>query len=364
MSWDEIFRQSDYHHVIGPVYFAMLGLRKGISEELTEKFYQRYKKGLLLEEAYRAAEQTILWSMEQNRIPVLCLKGTESCRRYPKEEMGFTGSLEFLIDEKNREKVRQKMLEMDYEEGENRIGAGMFFTRVPGIKILFYTSVFMESNVLKKHFSIPAKGQIAVKTRPFVYRLTGEGRYLYFIGRLAELYMIRELRIRDILDFYLFRKSGDLEEQMEFSDKVLEKSGLSLFARQVEILSELWFGTKPEEADQKTYGLEDSILLQEEKELSFWSELLPYKKWDGLDFYRRNREEEWKRKRREWLFPSKEYMKQLFPVLDKLPFLLCFCWLIRIGHITRNMLRRKKQKQEEEAATEQNDTSDTRGEEV
>ena len=36
-------------------------------------------------------------------------------------------------------------------------------------------------------------------------------------------------------------------------------------------------------------------------------------------------------KKKGWIFPSKDYMKQIFPVLKRAPFLIVFCWGIRGG---------------------------------
>ena len=58
------------------------------------------------------------------------------------------------------------------------------------------------------------------------------------------------------------------------------------------------------------------------------SKIIPYEK-TRVDFYQRDRDEEWVKKQRAWMFPSKEYMMQFFPILHKIPQLLWICWGIR-----------------------------------
>ena len=45
------------------------------------------------------------------------------------------------------------------------------------------------------------------------------------------------------------------------------------------------------------------------------------------------REEEWEKKQQEWMFPPREYMIQFFPILRRVPCLLCVCWGIRVIRI-------------------------------
>ena len=42
-------------------------------------------------------------------------------------------------------------------------------------------------------------------------------------------------------------------------------------------------------------------------------------------------------KKKGWIFPSKDYMKQFFPVLKRAPFLIVFCWGIRGGRIFKKI---------------------------
>ena len=86
-----------------------------------------------------------------------------------------------------------------------------------------------------------------------------------------------------------------------------------------------------------------------------------------LDFYGRDREEEWRERRKGWMFPSVDYMKQFFPILDKAPFLIFFCWGIRsfriwekiaeqnIGELKKTILEKYKRKKCVGGAKEENE---------
>lgn len=83
---------------------------------------------------------------------------------------------------------------------------------------------------------------------------------------------------------------------------------------------------------EEQYGLalelEEYIISRGRENKHLDEALLPCEKI-RLDFYWRNRDKEWSLKKQAWLFPSREYMVQFFPILEKYPFLLAFCWIIR-----------------------------------
>ena len=131
--------------------------------------------------------------------------------------------------------------------------------------------------------------------------LEREEEYLYRIGKMVELYLVGSLKIREILDFRQYRESlNDEFRQKEVKD-ILGKLKWQEFAEQVNVLSELWFG----ESVRQEYGLalelEEFILFRRQENKQLDKELLPEEKV-RLDFYLRNREEEWAMKRREWGF--------------------------------------------------------------
>ena len=110
--------------------------------------------------------------------------------------------------------------------------------------------------------------------------------------------------------------------------EIVEKADWQEFVAQAGVLATLWF----EDGVRQQYGLalelEEYIISRGQENKHLDKVLLPNEK-ARLDFYWRDREEEWAVRKREWLFPSREYMFQFFPILGKYPFLLVFCWLIR-----------------------------------
>lgn len=328
VNWDEVLKISDFHNILSVVYYGMIAIEKNASKECVEKFFQKYKKGILLYGEYKNAEQTIGWQFARHGIHTLLLTGTDMYSYYLKRDMGYIRSLEILVDKKDLPLVHKLMKEMDYEEKENRVGSGIVYTRTPGIKVVFYSEIPIGNKEMKRYFSGSVRKYKCKEHNKFIHCMTNEEEYLYRNGRLVEKYISGELKIRDIMDIWQYRKKIGEKFQWTGVNELLEKSELKNFVEQIEILAQLWFGEDSVQDCGIALEIEDYILSHGKENRWLDGVLLPYERC-RLDFYRRDREEEWTRKRKEWRFPPKEYMMQLFPVLKKYPFLLCFFWILR-----------------------------------
>lgn len=361
VNWERILSVSDYQNIVGLVYLGTLGIEKEISEECGQQFYQKYRKGLLLYESYKKAEEVILWQLERYGIDALLLSDSSVGELYPLPEMASLSQIEILVDKKNLPQIYRLMRDMDYEQEQDRLGSGDVYVRVPGIRVVFYGEIPIANKVLKRYFSGPVRKYLRMETcsqqdNPsgkvpwaaefysakyrYIHILSDEEEYMYRVGKLVELYLTGILKIRDVLEFWLFRNVLDEAFSWKAVKELLEKAKWTQFVHQADVLSSLWF----EEGVRLQYGialeLEEYILLHGQENKHLDKMLLPHEKV-RLDFYRRDREEEWSLKKREWMFPPRDYMCQFFPVLDKFPFLLVFCWGIRYVRILIRMCQNK-----------------------
>lgn len=328
LQWREILKLAEFHKVVSPVYYGILGLEKEISGSEAEKFYGKYHKELLTGEAYKDAGEVIEWQLAQQGIHGILLRGTESRMLYSHRELGYTSALEILVEEEDLDRIHTIMTEMDYELEPDRMMHGKVYTRVPGIRVIFYDEVPVGNKVLYKHLTEHARRYLHIQRKGHFFSMEASVRYLYYIGKLADAYMMGELRIRDILDYYQFLKRADVEALLKSADDILEKAGLAEFELQLEILAQLWFGRGGQSDTARAFMLEEYIFSKGMENRMLDSSIIPYEK-TRLDFYQRDREEEWGQKRMEWFFPPLEYMAQIFPVLNKFSGLLVICWGLR-----------------------------------
>lgn len=341
--WETILEVADYQNVINLVYPGMLGIEKDISEDCQEQFYQKYRRELLIQQSYKNAEEVIIWQLEQHGIDALFLSDTSVEGLYLRPDMASVRQIEILVDKKDILQIHRLMRDMDYEQKEDRLANGTIYVRVPGIQVVFYDRVPIENKAFRKYFSEPVRKYLRMEDYRYIHILSDEEEYLYRAGRLVELYITGGLKVRDIMDFWQYQKLLDESFPWKTVNDLLDKAKWRKFVQQAGVLATLWF----EDGARQQYGLalelEEYIFSHGKENEHLDRMLLPDEK-PRLDFYWHNKEEEWSMKKREWLFPPKEYMCQLFPVLERIPFLLLFCWIIRDIRFLNSMISNKWKK--------------------
>lgn len=330
MRWDTVLDVSDYQNVVNIVYVGLLGIEKDISEECESQFHHSYKKELLLYESYQKVEEVILWQLERHGIDAALLLGTSVGEMYPKPEMSHISQIEILVDKKDMPRVNKFMLEMDYEQKVDPVDSGIVYVRVPGVRIVFYNGMPIENKAARQFFPGAPKRFRKLDAYRHIHMLTNEEEYLYRIARMVEMYITGRLKVRDIMDLWQYQKLLGERFRWKSVNEALGRAVWQKFADQINVLAALWFGREANADEQ--YGLalelEEYILSRGRENKHLDESLLPCEKL-RLDFYWRNRDKEWALRKQAWMFPSRDYMVQFFPILERYPFLLFFCWIIR-----------------------------------
>ncbi len=335
VDWQKIYKYIDHHNVTSLVYYSVLGIEKEETKAQEEELYKRFKKILLLKKGYDQAQETIIWQLEQNRIHALLLSGTKACELYDKEEMGNIDSLEFLIHPSDFEKVHSLMESMDYERKEEKGFEGIVYKRVPGICVRFFCDIPNMNRRIQKLY----KKQLRV--RPYVQTVTIEKKYIYDTCMLLEHYLMGTITIREVLDFWLYHKRFHDKLIRQDVREVMDKLGLTAFEQCLHALGDLWFGEGSlVEESESAFALEEYILNPGKIDKRLDRKVLPADR-KYLDFYDRDRDAEWRNKKWSWMFPPREYMKEMFPILRKFPFPLIIFWGIRGVRILGKVIKQK-----------------------
>lgn len=335
VDWQKIYKYIDHHNVTSLVYYAVLGTEKEEAEKQDQELYKKFKKTLLLRKEYKQAEETIIWQLEQNRVHALLLSGTRECELYYKEDMGSIDGLEFLIHSSDFIHVHPLMESMDYERKEEKGIEGVIYTRTPGIQIRFLSEIPNANRRVEKII----KRQL--KFRPYVQVLNIEKKYIYDIYTLLEEYLMGTITIRKVLDFWLYYNRFQDKIMRQEIRELLEKSGMLAWERCLSTLGDLWFGEGVlVEESESAFALEEYILNPGKVDKRLDRKILPSDR-KCLDFYERDRDAEWRNKKLSWMFPPREYMKDMFPILRKFPFPLIIFWGIRGTRIFVKVLKQK-----------------------
>lgn len=90
-------------------------------------------------------------------------------------------------------------------------------------------------------------------------------QFLYQFGRWVDAYMMGELKMRDVMDYYYYIQNPAITNERRFIEELLEKAGLTEFAKQLNILASLWFGQGGEVDTGTVFQLEEYIFQKEWK---------------------------------------------------------------------------------------------------
>ncbi len=341
--WESVLDVSEYQEIVNIVYVGLLGIEKNISEDCNDQFYQEYKKSLLLYETYEKAEEVIKWQLERYNIEALFLSGSSAGEMYPKPEMAQIRQAEILVNKKDLPWINRIMLDMDYEHREDSACSGILYVRIPGIRVVFYDAIPVENRMVQRFFTGPIKRFRCAEPYKYIHMLSNEEEYLYRVARMVELYITGRLKIRDVLDLWQYRKLLGEQFRWKTVKELLDKADWEEFASQIDILGTLWFGEDAEQQYGLALELEEYIISRGRENRHLDETLLPCEKI-RLDFYWRNRDKEWALRKQAWMFPSREYMIRFFPILEKHPYLLGFCWLIRNWRFLRRICAKKCKK--------------------
>ena len=336
MDRHKVYKYLERHKVTSLAYYSILGSKKDETKKQAEELHANYKRELMLGKSYRQAEETLIWQFQRHDIHAILLSGTYEYNLYKKKEMGSIDGIEFFVNPKDVTKIHELMLSMDYEIKDDRCFTGLIYIRPPGIQIRFLYEIPNTDNRVQK---VLLK---QLKSKPCVQVLTPDRQYIYNICMLMEHYLRGDLTIRKILDFWLYRNQF---YDIIIKDEVLKKLGrLGMLEWEycLKMLGELWFGKEnPEEDIDYAFALEEYILNPGKFDRKLDRMILPSGR-KRLNFYERDREAEWKAHRWTWLFPNKEYMQEIFPIIKKLPFMIVVYWGIRDVRILGKVVKQKQ----------------------
>ncbi len=338
VDWKKFLKAADFQDVTSIAYLGMLGHQQEFGKEYEEQFYQKYKKCLLLNESYKSIEEVLVWQMEKHKIHGLLLSGCGIQDVYPSTEMACIEQIEILVEKEKLPLLCTLMEDMDYERKENRLDQGVVYVRPPGVKVILYEEFPVENKVIRRFFCDPVKEFCKMEHHKYVHIFSEEEEYIYRTGKMVELYVRGILKVRPVLDFWLFQQKKCNCEQFQWKiiKDLVKKAKLDEFLVQIHILASLWFGEAGKFDCRTALELEEYILENGKENRGLDHLILPGERI-RLDFYRRNREEEWGHRKREWLFPPREEMQKLYPVLVKFPFLIIFLWGGRIVKIAAKL---------------------------
>lgn len=279
-------------------------------------------------ESLQARELTqILNACEEKEISVVPLKGCIIKYLYPNPELRYMSDIDLLIPAKKATAMRELMEQLGHRYEKVDAGTTDVYISPLGMNYEIHLDLSSEGfHAASEAFlaSLLALAQPRTGHR-YVCELPVEEHYIYVLCHFVKHLIYGGIGVRQLMDIYICRKKWALDEKKLRA--FLKKLDLAVFNETVLSLGRHWFeGGKADETASQLgeYILGSGVFGNEEQRVT--DRIL--KEGQGTRYI-------FKR-----IFPPYRIMKEYFPVLKKLPFLLPFLWVWRA--IRAVLFRRNK----------------------
>lgn len=294
------------------LYFANEECRI-FSDELTLKLKKSYQAAMLREMSQQAEIEKIRKEFAENGISFMLLKGSHLKALYPKPEMRFMVDMDVLVRKADVEKAREILISHGLRQSMNN-GKDIVLLKEPFLTVELHNTLFMEDYYMYDYFL--GVWDRAEKVSDFEYKMSDADLYVYSLAHLAEHYTTAGACFRPTMDIYLMNKKVSVlntQEAREYISAELEKLELNSFEENIKKVGLHIF--EGGQLDGNTELMEKYIVFGPPVKHAAQAAKANKSKSSRIISA---------------LFPGLRHMKNIYPVLEKLPFLLPFMWIARI----------------------------------
>lgn len=291
------------------LYFANEN-RRVFSDEVSLRLKKAYQASTLRHMSQLAELEKIRKEFSGEHIPFMLLKGSHLKGLYPKPEMRFMVDMDVLVKKEDVERAKQILLSHGLEQKMNN-GKDIVLIKAPFLTVELHNMLFVEENYMYGYFL--GVWDRAEQTDDYEYRMSDSDLYIYTLAHLAEHYTSAGACFRPTVDIYLLNKKCQLDN--EYIKAELDKISLNEFNEKIKAVGKCIFEGR--EYDEALELMTNYIVFGP-----------PVK--NAAEAASAAQTDEGKTKRiLKMLFPNLRHMQHLYPMLEKLPFLLPLFWVIR-----------------------------------
>ena len=358
MNWGRLYRIADYHELSSGIYLGMLSTGARVPSLFGEKFFHRYQEAVRYGEIYESSELEILSAFQAVKVPAVVLESAAVRRLYRLPETAANSPLRLYIPEERYYMARGYLFDMGYETDQFYTGFGEHMKRVGGFQVEIYHHLPFLTKNYKKHMKSLLDRAYPDKKYPVLKVLSLESSYMFRMAEACYHFCTDSLKIRELLDLYLFYKLFHKDMNKKFLDARIKELDISLLSQSLLHMADMWFSSRK---DSLFPYPKDSISLFDDMESRILSngmvgadsiseaaklrkEIKDAENKEERAAKWRKWKEKWKnrfdgvKKQLRWIFPESSYMKSLYPGLENAPFLLPLYWIRRDFKLLRIMM--------------------------
>lgn len=319
------------HHIGSLLYTGAVNCKMDSNLPIMQKLFAATCKYIQVDVNQRRQLNSVLKAFEENNIDHMPLKGTLLKQMYPSPEMRVMGDADVLIKVEQYEKIRPLMQELGFEE-KLESDHELIWTK-PSLYLELHKRIIPSYNKdYAAYFGDGWRLGRQCPGRPSRYEMSDEDQMLYLFTHFAKHYRGGGVGIRHLVDLYVYRKAKPQLDEAYMAEE-LKKLQLDGFYRNICDTISVWFenGTHNEKTKLITDVLFDSGSFGS-KENRMVADSTRDAAAGGAKKVRR-------KKLLHMLFPPCDVLSGRYPILEKLPILLPFMWVVR--WVSAVLFRRK-----------------------
>ena len=321
LDWEALYQLADFHSVACTAYYAVIRLPK--EQQPAPEILQKFKKSMQIvlgrESMQHFEIQGVLDAFEEKGIVCVPLKGWLMKHLYPRPDMRSMCDVDILVAREDMKKIPEIMEQQGFEmeeHGENHDG----YMKSTILSTEIHWTLFGPSSPYQAYFDPMIEKAHPAEGKQYESRLTWEDFYLHLIAHLAKHFDGSGTGLRSFMDVYLFCEKYRYQLDETYLQGELEKIGLWKFTKVVEDVAYCMFAEGLTEEERNRYEKINEFVFctgtYGTKEASVAAQLHIRGAHKGKYLLSR-------------FFPNRNFMQMRYPVLEKVPVLLPFFWVVR-----------------------------------
>ncbi len=300
---------------LGCFLYKAIEKRSDVETESKKKLEYYYQKAFFMCAARNDLLLKISSAFEKNQIDFLILKGAVIQGYYPSPELRVMSDLDFLVKKEQRKSATNVLesLNIKFQEANSYQD---IFKDCNGVLVELHHALWGYDLEETELYSNIWNKKNLLKGLNHTYLLTDEDLYIFTIAHMLKHFKNSGIGIRPIIDIWYLLKKNISTLDFSYIKKELEKFNAKEFEKSIRALVNSIFLGKEKSKESKiiekylfkckTHGTDEISFINQSGDGSRMSNIISR------------------------IFPPLSFMKRRYDVLEKLPLLLPFFWVIRI----------------------------------
>ncbi len=329
IDFEEIYHLAKAHSVESMAISAMKELQSKPRQDLLDKWNRISDRNITQSITQLGERDIIIQKLTEQGIDILPLKGCILKELYPRLDYRQMADIDILIDGSKAKDAKAVMEALGYTSEHFNVSNHDVYEKAPYMGVELHRNLLSENNKNYDYYKNIWKKALPDKKIPHCYYLHPEDCFIYLIVHFEKHYNGCGSGIRSIMDIALFLRLYGEKLDQAYLRQEFTKLQLLEFAEASEKLAKLWFSDGMEEYTEDLREMERQLI-----SLGVYGNVknLVNNQIKHLETEYGNRKKAkiiYVLKR---IFLPKKEIRCLYPFLNKVPFLLPFCWVHRLVH--------------------------------